>query len=252
MSLADYLAHPAGRVVTLALMHFLWQGAAIAALLAVAVEVMRVRRASSRYAASLVAMLAMLAAPLATAAWLGSSLLTVPASAEFDGGAWMSAVPIAGSAAEEAGTWLMRVQPLALAAWLAGVALFGGRLLVGAAAALALRRESFAGFDADFHPAWFEDVDLAKRMKDAGLVIRYWPAAVFRHELGSTVPRLGYGPFLQIYYRNLIRYLRKHHGALWALAARVALIPVVKMSCRDCIFMAAAPRAADYRLSSVV
>lgn len=96
-----------------------------------------------------------------------------------------------------------------------------------AAAALALRRESFQGFDADFHPAWFEDVDLARRMKDAGLVLRYWPAAVFRHELGSTVPRLGYGPFLQIYYRNLIRYLRKHHGPLWALAARTALIPGV-------------------------
>jgi len=96
-----------------------------------------------------------------------------------------------------------------------------------AAAALALRRETFAGFDAEFYPAWFEDVDLARRLKDAGLVIRYWPAAVFRHELGSTVPRLGYGPFLQIYYRNLIRYLRKHHGPLWALAARIALIPGV-------------------------
>lgn len=94
-----------------------------------------------------------------------------------------------------------------------------------AAAALALRRETFDGFDAGFHPAWFEDVDLALRMKKAGLVLRYWPAAVFRHGLGSTVPRLGYGPFLQIYYRNLIRYLRKHHGPLWALAARIALVP---------------------------
>jgi hypothetical protein len=39
------------------------------------------------------------------------------------------------------------------------------------------------------------------------------------------VPRLGYGPFLFIYYRNLTRYLAKHHGPAWALAARVALIP---------------------------
>jgi N-acetylglucosaminyl-diphospho-decaprenol L-rhamnosyltransferase len=94
-----------------------------------------------------------------------------------------------------------------------------------AAAALAFRREAFLGFDPDFHPAWFEDVDLALRMKKAGLVLRYWPAAVFRHELGSTVPRLGYGRFLWIYYRNLTRYLGKHHGALWALAARIALLP---------------------------
>jgi N-acetylglucosaminyl-diphospho-decaprenol L-rhamnosyltransferase len=96
-----------------------------------------------------------------------------------------------------------------------------------AAAALALRRQAFDGFDADFYPAWFEDVDLALRMKKAGRVLRYWPAAVFRHELGSTVPRLGYGRFLWIYYRNLTRYLRKHHGPLWSLAARIALVPGV-------------------------
>lgn len=97
-----------------------------------------------------------------------------------------------------------------------------------AAAALALRREALAtvgGFDPGFHPAWFEDVDLAKRFQGAGLAIRYWPAARFRHRLGSTVPRLGYGPFLFIYYRNLTRYLAKHHGRGWAMAARIALIP---------------------------
>jgi GT2 family glycosyltransferase len=99
-----------------------------------------------------------------------------------------------------------------------------------AAAALALRRsalEAVGGFDPGFHPAWFEDVDLAKRLRAAGLVFRYWPAARFRHGLGSTVPRLGYGPFLSIYYRNLTRYLAKHHGRAWALAARLALIPGV-------------------------
>jgi GT2 family glycosyltransferase len=97
-----------------------------------------------------------------------------------------------------------------------------------AAAALALRREALAavgGFDASFYPAWFEDVDLAKRLQAAGRVLRYWPAARFRHRLGSSVPRLGYGPFLFIYYRNLTRYLAKHHGRTWAGAAR-ALLPL--------------------------
>jgi GT2 family glycosyltransferase len=96
-----------------------------------------------------------------------------------------------------------------------------------AAAALALRRavlEQIGGMDAGFYPAWFEDVDLARRLRDAGAVLRYWPEARFRHRLGSTVPRLGYGPFLWIYYRNLTRYLRKHHGAAWAAAARVAVV----------------------------
>lgn len=97
-----------------------------------------------------------------------------------------------------------------------------------AAAALALRKDALelvGSFDARFHPAWFEDVDLARRLQQAGLAIRYWPAARFRHRLGSTVPRLGYGPFLYIYYRNLIRYLAKHHGRGWAAAARAALVP---------------------------
>ncbi|HEY4587729.1 MAG TPA: glycosyltransferase family 2 protein, partial [Thermoanaerobaculia bacterium] len=101
-----------------------------------------------------------------------------------------------------------------------------------AAAALALRREALetvGGFDPGFHPAWFEDVDLARRLRQAGLTIRYWPAARFRHRLGSTVPRLGYGPFLFIYYRNLTRYLAKHHGRGWALAARAALIPGIAL-----------------------
>lgn len=97
-----------------------------------------------------------------------------------------------------------------------------------AAAALALRRsaiEAVGGLDAGFWPAWFEDVDLARRLAAAGHVLRYWPAARFRHGLGSTVPRLGYGPFLWIYYRNLVHYLRKHHGLAWALTARLLLVP---------------------------
>ena len=95
-----------------------------------------------------------------------------------------------------------------------------------AAAALALRRQALAdagGLDERFHPAWFEDVDLARRLRQLGGVLLYWPAARFRHDLGSTVPRLGYGPFLWIYYRNLERYLAKHHGAAWALAARASV-----------------------------
>jgi GT2 family glycosyltransferase len=96
-----------------------------------------------------------------------------------------------------------------------------------AAAALALRKdvlERIGGLDAAFYPAWFEDVDLARRLRDDGAVLRYWPAACFRHHLGSTVPRLGYGPFLAIYYRNLTRYLEKHHGRLWAAAARMLIV----------------------------
>ena len=104
----------------------------------------------------------------------------------------------------------------------------GALLEQPAAAALAFRRDALlelGGFDEAFFPAWFEDVDLAKRMTDAGMPIRYCPEAEFQHQLGSSIPRLGYGGFLRIYYSNLCRYLRKHHGRFWAGLARVLLIP---------------------------
>jgi len=96
-----------------------------------------------------------------------------------------------------------------------------------AAAALALRRsawERLGGFDTTFHPAWFEDVDLAHRLASSAGTIAYWPAATFRHGLGGSVAPLGYGAFLWYYHRNLGHYLRKHHGRSWAGAARALLV----------------------------
>jgi GT2 family glycosyltransferase len=97
-----------------------------------------------------------------------------------------------------------------------------------AAGALAVRRAALAaigGMDERFHPAWFEDVDLARRLRGRGERLVYWPDAVFRHGLGASVARLGYERFLWIYNRNLTRYLAKHHGRGAAAAAR-ALLPL--------------------------
>lgn len=97
-----------------------------------------------------------------------------------------------------------------------------------AAAALAIRRQvldRLGGFDEQFYPAWFEDVDLAKRLQQERDLVRYWPEAVLNHKLGSSVVRLGFGSFLRIYYRNLRRYLCKHHGRPWSLVSRLLLVP---------------------------
>jgi len=102
----------------------------------------------------------------------------------------------------------------------------GARVEQPAAAALALDRQIFeelGGFDEGYYPAWFEDVDLARRWAQAGKRLRYWPASRFVHGLGASVPKLGYGSFLWIYYRNLCRYLECHHGAGAALLARLTL-----------------------------
>ena len=95
-----------------------------------------------------------------------------------------------------------------------------------AACALLLRRDVFEaveGMDEGFWPAWFEDVDLARRLREQGDQVLYWPDATFRHGLGASVPRLGYGPFLLAYYRNLDRYARKHHGRGATLLLRAVL-----------------------------
>ena len=72
MSLVEWLAQPAGRVLSLALLHFVWQGLLIALLLAAVVELARIRRAATRYACSLVALLAMMVCPVGTLTWLSS------------------------------------------------------------------------------------------------------------------------------------------------------------------------------------
>jgi GT2 family glycosyltransferase len=97
-----------------------------------------------------------------------------------------------------------------------------------AAAALALRRDvllALGGLDTGFYPAWFEDVDLCRRLATAGHPLVYWPAATFEHGLGGSVASLGYGAFLWAYGRNLVRYARKHHAPALVALLRV-LVPL--------------------------
>ena len=84
-----------------------------------------------------------------------------------------------------------------------------------AAAAIMLRREQFlamGGFDESFAPAWYEDVDLCRRIADAGSTITLVPSATVIHAGGSSVGTLGRGPFLHLMHRNLARYATKWFG----------------------------------------
>jgi N-acetylglucosaminyl-diphospho-decaprenol L-rhamnosyltransferase len=82
-----------------------------------------------------------------------------------------------------------------------------------AGAAFAVRKSAFVasgGFDEQFTPAWFEDVDLCDRLARHGGTILYWPAARFRHAGGASSRKLGYDRFLPIYYENALRYRRRY------------------------------------------
>lgn len=84
-----------------------------------------------------------------------------------------------------------------------------------AAACLMVTREALeriGGFDERFHPAWFEDVDLCRRIRSLGGRILYQPAAVFRHQGGYSLRRMARITFLEHFHTNQIRYFRKHFG----------------------------------------
>jgi GT2 family glycosyltransferase len=91
-----------------------------------------------------------------------------------------------------------------------------------AGACLMVRRsalESLQGFDERFFPAWFEDVDLCRRIRLCGGRILLEPRAEFRHAGGYSLGHLSREEFLRYFHTNQIRYFEKHHGP--AVAARV-------------------------------
>jgi GT2 family glycosyltransferase len=85
-----------------------------------------------------------------------------------------------------------------------------------ATACLMLRRSAFEAvgrMDEAFYPAWFEDADLCCRLRHGGWRIVFHPSAVFtRVQPGVAKRHLGHDTFTRIWYRNLQRYARKHHG----------------------------------------
>jgi GT2 family glycosyltransferase len=92
-----------------------------------------------------------------------------------------------------------------------------------AAACLMVARtalESIGGFDEEFRPAWFEDVDLCRRIRNRGGRIQYQPGARFLHHGGYSLRHLSRQDFLEIFHANQIRYFRKHHGRRTALCVR--------------------------------
>jgi N-acetylglucosaminyl-diphospho-decaprenol L-rhamnosyltransferase len=91
-----------------------------------------------------------------------------------------------------------------------------GACLMVARAAL----ETVGGFDEAFRPAWFEDVDLCRRIRNSGGRIQYQPNARFLHHGGYSLARMPRQDFLEIYHTNQIRYFKKHHGVQAALKVK--------------------------------
>ena len=70
---------------------------------------------------------------------------------------------------------------------------------------------------------FYNDVDLAKRIRAAGWKTRYLAEATVLHHVGGSTSK--FGDFVATWQRDRLRYYRKHHGRLgaWWLKACVTL-----------------------------
>jgi N-acetylglucosaminyl-diphospho-decaprenol L-rhamnosyltransferase len=99
-------------------------------------------------------------------------------------------------------------------------------------ACLLVRREAFAavgGWDEDF-AFWYEDVDLARRLRSHGEIL-YVPRAAFEHVGGHSAARLTRAQIVSRHYRGALLYAGKHFllpsrvgaGLLFALVGALRL-----------------------------
>jgi len=84
--------------------------------------------------------------------------------------------------------------------------------------------EQTGGFDEQFWPLWFEDVDFCRRLRARGWKILYEPRSRFRHAGGHSLESLAPGERQLFWYRNLLRYFRKHHGGASVASLRIGIL----------------------------
>jgi len=70
--------------------------------------------------------------------------------------------------------------------------------------------QSLGGFDQNFHPVWFEDVDFCRRAVQAGYSIQYVPQVRAEHLGGHSVRKLPATRMEVYWYDSLLTYGAKH------------------------------------------
>ena len=96
-----------------------------------------------------------------------------------------------------------------------------------AGACLVVTREAWnelGGFDEQFFPVWFEDVDVCKRLLESGRKIVYCPTARFRHGGAHSVSKLSLRDRQVFWYSNTLRYARKHFSHSQVRILRAGII----------------------------
>jgi len=103
-----------------------------------------------------------------------------------------------------------------------------------AGAFLMVRRDvwkKLGGFDEQFYPVWFEDVDFCRRAVDAGYQIAYVPTVTASHQGGHSVGKIAGGRRATYWCVSLLTYGAKHFqpGAFRGICAAVVLSSIPRM-----------------------
>ncbi|MCU1263171.1 MAG: glycosyl transferase, family 2 [Bryobacterales bacterium] len=83
-----------------------------------------------------------------------------------------------------------------------------------AGAFLMIRRdvwERLGGFDEQFHPLWFEDVDFCHRLKSLSLIVFYVPQAIAKHTGAHSIGSIRLEKRQLYWYGSLLKYAAKHY-----------------------------------------
>jgi len=78
--------------------------------------------------------------------------------------------------------------------------------------------DSLGGMDESMW-LFFNDVDLCKRLQEEGFLIRYLVELRVQHVGGASTAR--YTTFVERWHTDRLHYMRKHHGLVGALCARI-------------------------------
>lgn len=123
-----------------------------------------------------------------------------------------------------------------------------------AGACLLVRGEDFdavSGFDERFVPAWYEDVDLLKRIRVRGRLAAILRDAEVEHEGGYSLKVIERSSFYEIFFRNLVRYVRVHGTPVERRVFNVLLVPALLLrSLAAAIAGLFSPRQRRERLSA--
>jgi N-acetylglucosaminyl-diphospho-decaprenol L-rhamnosyltransferase len=97
-------------------------------------------------------------------------------------------------------------------------------------AAILFRTEALAeaqGFDEGFF-MYSEELDLCKRLHDAGWQIRFCPQAVIVHHEGKSSEQVVAMRHRE-FHRSRVRYFRKHHGRLAGAMVRIGILKLFEL-----------------------